>query len=94
MTASWDPSKQTATDVSITATVASPRVALASPFSRAVRSVRLSCSRGSPDHHIDIGVHGVLVWSMVAGETCAVEPAVGEDVTSADLVAKDDLVAQ
>jgi hypothetical protein len=71
VSAAWDPKRHTATDVSITATVASPRVSLASPFPPSVTTAVLGCSNGSTQR-LDVDARGLLRWSMVAGETCAV----------------------
>ena len=53
----------------------SPMVALASPFSHAVESVRLKCS-GRPvvDKLIGVDEQGCLKWAMVAGQSCELLP--------------------
>lgn len=74
VSASWNPAHG-AHGVTIEATVDSPMVALASPFSHAVESVRLKCS-GQPvvDRLIGVDEQGCLKWAMVAGQSCELLP--------------------
>ena len=74
VTASWDPVRRTATGVSITASVASPRVLLTTPFPGTVKTVVLRCSAPPQDRTLVVGLRGLLEWSMGAGETCVVIP--------------------
>ena len=76
VSASWDHVHGTATGVSITATVASPRVSLASPFPEAVKAVELRCSAEPNERKLAVGARGLLEWSMAAGETCGLAPGV------------------
>jgi len=71
VSAAWDPVRRTATGVRVEATVASPRVALASPFPPSVKVVALRCSK-TPQRLVDVDARGVLAWSMAAGEVCRI----------------------
>ena len=74
VSAAWDPKSRAAHSVSITATVDSPHVSLASPFGPAVRKVALRCGEGK-GQTVGVDAQGKLGWAMGAGETCAVDPS-------------------
>ena len=74
VSAAWDPKSRAAHSVSITATVDSPHVSLASPFGPAVRKVALRCGEGK-GRTVGVDAQGKLGWAMGAGETCAVDPS-------------------
>ena len=70
VSATWDHVRHTATGVRIGATVASPRVSLASPFPPSVKTVALGCSNGPAERKVGVDARGLLGWSMAAGEVC------------------------
>jgi|EP01047_Picozoa_sp_COSAG01_P029606 hypothetical protein len=74
ISAEWDPIKQLAEGVAVTATIASPVVSLANPFGAHTSKARVLCSNGS-SVEVQADPDGKFEWAMRRGDACQVAPS-------------------